>query len=580
MGVGSSLLQGAGAAIGQAADLEQALNQIEYASKASREEMEAVRRTARELGADLSLPATSSLDAARAMHELVKGGLSLQQAMDAARGTLALSAAATIEVGDAAKITVGALSAFKLSGSDAGRVADLLAAAANKTQGEITDFAEALRQSGSVAHQVGLTIDETVTALSLMAKAGIQGSDAGTSLKTMLQRLAPESAEAQRAMKELGVSAYDSTKALKPLREIIYQYSEALKRASAEQRSHYLQVIFGQDAMRAATEILLSGRDAYDELQKAVTESGAAMGLAGAKASGLKGALEGLNSTLETFGEKHASRVLGFLTEVVRLASNGITAVDNLAASFGRLSGTKLPGPTGYLRTINEALDAYNQRVANEATPIGKAVQLREDIATLRTAQANNARPAWDLSARWRNNQSRGDIEAAIRRVLGELTPDQESQMVGFPRPGLIASALAKAQQMDAASTSAIIGSAHAGRPFNVQGLPAGWPFNLPGMGGDPRLTTGAQEQAKKDAEKAARAAQAAARKQEAERRRVETEKAEFLRVSAEADRLEADAARRARSAAFTGTLASLRDASDPLTARVLSNVAASHTRF
>lgn len=579
MGVGSSLLQGAGAAIGQAADLEQALSQIRFQAKATDQQLSEVRATARALGADLTLPGVSSTDAARAMLELVKAGLSLDEAMKASRGTLALSAAATIEVGDAAKITANTLNAFKLSGSEAGRVADLLAAASASAQGEITDFGAAMQQAGAFARQTGVSVEDTTTALTLMARAGIVGSDAGTSLKVMFQRLAPESAEARRAMKELGVSAYDSTGALKPLREIVNQYSEALSRASAEQRTHYLSVIFGQDAVRAATEVLLAGRDAYDSMKKSVTESGAAMGMAGAKADGLKGALEGLNSTLETFGEKHASRILGFLTELVRLASNGITAVDNLAASFGRLSGTKLPGPTGYLRTINEALDAYNQRVANESTPIGKAVQLREDIATLRTAQANNARPAWDLSARWRNSQSRGDIEAAIRRIFGDLTPDQERQMVGFPRPGLIASALAKAQQMDAASTSAIIGNAHAGRPFNVQGLPAGWPFNLPGMGGDPRLTTGAQEQAKKDAEKAARAAQAAARKQESERRRVESEKAEFLRVSAEADRLEADAARRARSAAFTGTLASLRDASDPLTARVLSGLAASQAQ-
>jgi TP901 family phage tail tape measure protein len=85
-------------------------------------------------------------------------------------------------------------------------IADLLSAAANKAQGSVTDIGFALKQGGLVASQFGISIEETTGTLAAFASAGLIGSDAGTSLKTMLIALANPSAKSATLMQELGIT--------------------------------------------------------------------------------------------------------------------------------------------------------------------------------------------------------------------------------------------------------------------------------------------------------------------------------------------------------------------------------------
>ena len=108
----------------------------------------------------MTLPATSAKDAADAMLELSKAGLSVNDTMAAAKGVLQLSAAAQIGNAEAALITANALNMFKLSGDKATLVADLLAAGANKSSADIQQMADALQMAGNVAANAGLSIGE------------------------------------------------------------------------------------------------------------------------------------------------------------------------------------------------------------------------------------------------------------------------------------------------------------------------------------------------------------------------------------------------------------------------------------
>lgn len=122
-------------------EFDSVLNQIRGVSGATASEMDQISDKARALGNDMALPATSASTAAEAMLELAKGGLSVQESMDAARGSLALAAAAQIEAGQAAEIQAQAIQTFSLSATDAEHVADVLANTANKSSSEITDIA-------------------------------------------------------------------------------------------------------------------------------------------------------------------------------------------------------------------------------------------------------------------------------------------------------------------------------------------------------------------------------------------------------------------------------------------------------
>ncbi len=296
-------LVAAGAAILKAGgEYEKALNIFQAVTKASGDEMERAATIAKELGADLSLPATSAKDAALAMTELGKAGLTAAQAMDAAKGVLQLAAAGQLDEARAAEIAANALNAFNLEAKETTRIANLLAAAANASSAEVEDIALAMQQAGSSFATAKMPIEDMVTAISALANAGIKGSDAGTSLKTFIQSLAAPSSKAAEAMTELGVAVFDSSGKMKQMPEIIGQFETALKGLTDEQQAAALYKIFGSDAIRAAQILFRTGTEGFNKMKEAVTAQGAAAELANARMKGLSGAWEGFKSQMETVG--------------------------------------------------------------------------------------------------------------------------------------------------------------------------------------------------------------------------------------------------------------------------------------
>jgi TP901 family phage tail tape measure protein len=308
----------AGSALTMAANYEQSMNVLQASTGASATEMAALGKLAVDLGGDMTLPATSAKDAADAMLELSKAGLSVNDTMAAAKGVLQLSAAAQIGNAEAALTTANALNMFKLSGDQATAVADLLAAGANKSSANIREMADALQMSGNVAANAGLSIGDVTTAIALMANQGIKGSDAGTSLKQMLLSLQAPSKNAASIMKELGISIYDANGSMLPMPELIDQFSGALGGLTEKQRNAALATIFGSDAVRSANVLLMGGTAAWQDMSAAVSQGGEAAAMAAAQNKGLGGAIDGLRSVIETTLLTAAGPLLESLSGMVR----------------------------------------------------------------------------------------------------------------------------------------------------------------------------------------------------------------------------------------------------------------------
>lgn len=283
---------------------EKAMNTFQAVTKASAEEMGRAAAMAEKLGADMTLPATSAADAALAMTELAKGGFTAAQAMDAAKGSLQLAAAAQVDEAKAAEITANALNTFHLAATESVKVSDLLAAASNASSAEITDIAMSLQQAGTSAAALKIPISDLVTAIGEMASAGIKGSDAGTSLKTFMDRLTPTTKEAKEAMKDLGLGSVFVKGEFIGLEAVIAKAQPALAKMTTEQRAYAIEAAFGSDAQRAANTLLGEGTAKWNEMSGAVNQSGAAAELAAAKTKGLSGAWDGFISQLETAGLK------------------------------------------------------------------------------------------------------------------------------------------------------------------------------------------------------------------------------------------------------------------------------------
>ena len=334
-----------------AMDYEKSMNVLQAASSATGGQMADFGKLAQALGADVKLPGTSAGDAAEAMTELSKAGLSINDVMAATRGVLQLSAAGGLSNADAATTAANALNAFGLKGDQAGRVADLLAGAANASSAEVADLALAVADGGAVFASAGVPLEDFITMTAQLAKKGVSGATAGTALKTMMQKLQNPAADARGALATLGqrigktsLSLYDMQGRMKPTTQIIDEFTRATKGLSAASRGELLTNIFGADGFRGAEFALTAGVDAFQTTKGEVTKLGAAENMATAKSKGLGGALDGLRSSLETLALKVLVPALPALTNFVNAIANFVPKLSAIpkpilvaAAAFGGL---------------------------------------------------------------------------------------------------------------------------------------------------------------------------------------------------------------------------------------------------
>jgi TP901 family phage tail tape measure protein len=301
---GAAIAAGIGLAINAAANFEQRMSAVQAVSGASASEMDQLSQKAIQLGKDTAFSAS---DAASAIEELVKAGVSVPDVMNgAADATVALAAAGEISLPKAATIASNAMNQFQLSASDMPKVADLIAGAANASAIDVEEFGMSLSQAGAVAHLVGASFGDTAAAIALMGNAGIKGSDAGTSLKTMLSNLQPATKKQYNAMKDLGLITkdgsnqfFDAKGNLKSFAEIAGLLQTSLKGATAAQKQQALETIFGSDAIRAAAIFTQEGAKGFNDMSAAMTKVKAA-DVAKTRLDNFKGSLEQFKGSVET----------------------------------------------------------------------------------------------------------------------------------------------------------------------------------------------------------------------------------------------------------------------------------------
>lgn len=292
-------------AVHTAMEFDTSMAQVKAATGIGSDGLDELRQLALKMGADTIFSAN---EAAQAMLELVKGGMTPAQvkagALDA---SLQLAAAGGIDLAVAANQVTRSMNTFGLPASKATSIANALAGAANASSADLSDMSLAMSQAGQSAHAAGFTINETAGILGAFADAGIIGSDAGTSLKVMLQRLVPQSADAASMMKQYNLDFFDANGSMKSATEIAAILQKGLGKLSQEERSAAMAKIFGSDATRAATILMNQGADGLAKYIKATQDNNAAQKMADARMQGLSGAIETMKGSLQTaaltFGE-------------------------------------------------------------------------------------------------------------------------------------------------------------------------------------------------------------------------------------------------------------------------------------
>lgn len=336
-----------------AASFEKGMSEVRAVTDGSAAEMRQLSQAALDAGNDTKYSASQ---AANAEAELARAGVSTADIIGGAlKGSLDLAASGQLELGESAIISAQAMNAFKLEGKDVAHIADVISAGAGKSATNVHDMGLAFRQSALLANQTGLSLEDTVGALAMFAQNALTGSDAGTSLKVMLQRLTPQSNEAQAAMDAVGFSAYDSQGDFVGLSEMAQRLHDSFGGLTPEARNAAFATIFGSDAVRAATILYEAGATGVDTWRKAVSDSGYATRVAATMTDNLAGDYERLKSALETGLISSGSAANGVLRGMAQALTSAVNWYNNLSPAAQR-SVTAVVGIVGAVGLAGSAL--------------------------------------------------------------------------------------------------------------------------------------------------------------------------------------------------------------------------------
>lgn len=284
---------------------------------------DALSDLAMEMGAQTAF---SAGEAADAMLELAKGGMTAAQIEGGAlAATMKLASAGGIDLASASTYVSNAMAAYGLKAKDADAVTVALAGAANASSASVESLGMGLAQGQGAARNYGLSLQETTGALALFDSQALKGSDAGTSLKSMLNSLIPTTTKARDAMQQANLDFVDARGNFVGLRDMADQLQKGLGGLSEAQRAQALETIFGSDGMRAATALMNGGAAAVDRYTKASYDNATTTKLADAAMQGISGAVERAKGSMETaalvIGQALAPAVMTIAGYVERAAN-------------------------------------------------------------------------------------------------------------------------------------------------------------------------------------------------------------------------------------------------------------------
>lgn len=320
-----------GTSIGTAANFEAAMSRVGAVSRASQEEMALLTTTAKDLGATTVFSASQ---AAEGMQYLAMAGFQTNEIVGAMPGLLDTAAAAQTDLGSTADIVSNILSGFGIAADDTGRVADVLTATFTTSNTTLTSLGESMKMVAPVATALGVSLEEAAAMTGTLGNMGIQGTMAGTALRTVLSSLAAPTGEAAKQLAALGIQTADATGNMLPVTDILDQIATKTAHMGDAQRTAFLETLAGRQGVTALTALLSVGADQIDDYTESLRDSaGVAKDVADKQMDNLRGSLTQLGSAVE--GAK-ISIGTAFIP-VIRLGAKVLTA---LVTAFN-----KLPGP-------------------------------------------------------------------------------------------------------------------------------------------------------------------------------------------------------------------------------------------
>lgn len=318
--------------------------------------------------ADISKQAFTdmSLNVAKSAEELVGIANSLGGAIDGLSGNqlnkmtqeVAKFAIATDTVSDvASEMVSNTVNAFKLPAEEVPKLLDAITAASNYSSADVKDLGEALSKCSASASGMNQNIYDTSAALAVLANAGVKGSEAGTGLSNIFERMAnPKNAE---VFTNIGVSIFDAQGKMRSLVDIAEDFNNKTKNMGDAEKQYLAIQAFGDVGARAFNK-LANNAEAYRKQQKQIKDSQGAMNAAYEEMNqslgvNLQLAKNSGIAILYKIGEKLAPQVkeiADYLTELTKK----ITAADDGTLDWVIAIGKVVVGLFALLKVIGIVL--------------------------------------------------------------------------------------------------------------------------------------------------------------------------------------------------------------------------------
>lgn len=331
-------------------NFETTMSRVAAISGATGDDLDALTNKAKELGLNTRYSAS---EVAEGFTYMGMAGWQAADMLDGIEGLLNLATVGALDLGAASDIVTDQLTAFGMSANEAGRMADIMAKTITTSNTDVSMMGETLKYVGSVAGSLGYDFEDVSVAIGLMANASIKGSQAGTSLRSIMTRLATNTSGVTSELEAMGVQITNNDGSMRDFGEVMVDLRNAFAQLSEAEQVQLAKSIAGQEGLSGLMAIVNASSEDFDNLTASIANStGAAEEMAGIIADNVDGSVKGLQSRIELLQENafnalkpsinNAISGMSDFTKALGDAFSGNDNVENLVKSFVTKIGTAL----------------------------------------------------------------------------------------------------------------------------------------------------------------------------------------------------------------------------------------------
>ena len=350
-------------------EFNQAMAETAGIAGATEDEYKQLQAAAQEMGKRTTKTAT---EAAQALGYMSLAGWNVNDSISALEPVLRLSEATSMDLATCSDLVTDSMSALGLGVDDLTNYLNVAVQANNKSSTTAQALMEAMIGCGGAAKSAGMDYKQTAAALGILANNGIKGAEAGTALNSMLVRMTTKDV-AQKAFKELGVSIYDSSGAMRNMQDILVELNGAMSGLSQEQKNNYMAAIAGTNYYTQFGYLLEGVAEGADGAASTWTQ--------------LTEAFENSDGALDAMADTMTDTLPG------AMAIFG-SAVDDakirLCEVFAPLAKDAIKGVADVIPSITDRAVGVAQSFYNTVVPAA------ENFAKKAIAAFNQAKPAFD----------------------------------------------------------------------------------------------------------------------------------------------------------------------------------------